>query len=447
MTRKKARPATRQPTEASPSTPIAASYESTGAAGVDLEVDVVVQLLGAVLADASDRLLPNDWIPRAVKVQRRDGPRGFDDITVEAVLPSGATANLFMQVKRELSLTADEGDFETYVRAVHARDVADPDAAWFAMVVAGKLTPACADVQAVAEWARMSESDADFASKCAAPGVLNAHKRAFIAAVTRHLEDLGGASIWRVLRRLRAAETDFADAASRDAQVLSERLATLLEPDCRTGEDLRQALRARVLREARSSPTYRRLSILADLDGAFHLTALPRIAPDLARLEDEAANALASIDTSIAGLSLLRSTLYAKARTLSEAKALRIVGDAGCGKSSILARLATVTDRRLVIKDDRASGRTWGEYAANLSVKLPAADILEALGARPGAVLAIDGADRLLSTERRGIVVDLLRAVATSATRTHWRIVTTARDIQTRDLVRDALLEVGLEAG
>ena len=127
----------RKATGASGSKPIAASYDSTGAAGVDLEVDLVVQLLGALLAEASDRLLPMTWTPRWVRVQRRDGPRGFDDVTVEAGLPNAPGVPVYLQVRRTFSLTADAGEFKNYVTSAQARDAANPTAPWSVRAIAG----------------------------------------------------------------------------------------------------------------------------------------------------------------------------------------------------------------------------------------------------------------------------------------------------------------------
>jgi len=352
-----------------------------------------------------------------------------------------------LQVKRTFSLTAQAGEFKDYVKSVEARDAEDPAAPWLAVMVTGKLTPALADVQALTEWARSAQSESDFASKCAAPGVLNAAKRAVLAAVAAHLQQ-SGSSAWRVLRRLRAAEVDYANESSRDAEQLRDRLAPLLVAGTRSAEDLRQALRARVLREARHSPTYTRAAVLAELDAGFSFVALPKLAPDLDRLHRETALALQSIDTAVAGISLLRQPLFATAQeALAGLRPLRLVGEAGCGKSMILARLAASAPRRLVFKDDRISGRTWAEYAGKLGISLSPDTILAALGDRPGAVLAIDGADRLLMSERRGVVLDLLRALALSPMRANWRLVTSGRDVQTRDLVRDALLELETDAG
>lgn len=435
-------------TGAAGSKPITASYDSTGAAGADFEIDVVVQLLGALLAEAGDRLLPSGWMPRWVRVQRRDGPRGFDDVTVDAGPREAPGTPVYLQVKRTFSLTAEAGELKDYVESVRARDAEDPAAPWFAVIVAGKLTPALADVQALTEWARSAQSESDFASKCQAPGVLNAAKRAVLAAVTAHLQGHAEPSAWRVLRRLRAAEVDYANENSRDAEQLRDRLGPLLTPGARSAEDLRQALRGRVLREARYSPTYTRASLLAELDAAFSFVALPRLAPDLDRLHREAALSLRSIDTGVAGVSLLRPALYGEAQeALAHARPLRLTGEAGSGKSMILARLAASAPRRLVLKDDRISGRTWPEYGGKLGLTLTPDTILAVLGDRPGAVLAIDGADRLLMSERRGVVLDLLRALAVSPMRANWRLVTSGRDVQTRDLVRDALLDLGMEPG
>jgi hypothetical protein len=101
--------------------------------------------------------------------------------------------------------------------------------------------------------------------------------------------------------------------------------------------------------------------------------------------------------------------------------------------------------RAIVLKDDRVSATSWAEHAAALGLELSAGDLLLEFAVRGPCVLAIDGADRLLLSQRRGVVTDLLKALAKSDLRDRWVLITTARDFQTRDLVVSALTDAGFE--
>jgi ABC-type hemin transport system ATPase subunit len=127
---------------------------------------------------------------------------------------------------------------------------------------------------------------------------------------------------------------------------------------------------------------------------------------------------------------------------------LRIVGEGGAGKSAVLRRLCERFGTPvLVLKDDRVDGRAWTAFAGQLGVTLSADEVVVEFASRGPCLLAIDGADRLLLSERRPVVEDLLAAISASPLRDRWSIVVSARDFQSRDLAADALAAAGLPAG
>ena len=127
---------------------------------------------------------------------------------------------------------------------------------------------------------------------------------------------------------------------------------------------------------------------------------------------------------------------------------LRLVGEGGAGKSAVLRRLAERFGRPvLVLKDDRVDGRGWSAFAGHLGVDLSAHEVAAEFASRGRCLLAIDGADRLLLSERRPVVEELLAAISASPLRDRWSIIASARDFQSRDLVADALVRAGLPVG
>src|SRR5687768_10597913 len=80
-----------------------ATYASTGAAGVNVEVDYAALLAVCLVAERGDRALPPGALPWRLSLQRRDGPAGFDDIVVEWRRESEAGVT-FVQSKRAFSV-------------------------------------------------------------------------------------------------------------------------------------------------------------------------------------------------------------------------------------------------------------------------------------------------------------------------------------------------------
>ena len=424
-----------------------ASYEATGGGGVDLEVDVTVQCLISLLTGGSDRALPPGHVAVGVKLQRREGPPGFDDVMMDGVREDGLRTTSFLQIRRSFSFTAEGGDMADFVRAIARRDASAPNEPWYATIVSEAMTPSPKDVRALTDSARRSESNEDFLSRWAAPGASNDGKRKALAAISAAAEAVAEGATWRVFRRLLVVDVDFAGSGSPGLSECLDRLSPItIEP---TPTALHTALRSLVLKEARISASYDRATLIEALGPAVRVRPDANVGRARERFGRESSDALASFDGDLGGLCLLRTTTFDEARAvLAATGTLRLVGEAGCGKSMLLGRLCTVaTMEVLVIKEDRISARTWREHAGAMGIDVPCRDFVDQTGASGEALLAIDGADRLLLSERRAVLTDMLRAIRESPTRSRWRIATTARDLQAQDLVSDALNALGLPLG
>lgn len=163
------------------------------------------------------------------------------------------------------------------------------------------------------------------------------------------------------------------------------------------------------------------------------------------------AQALAAIDDVLrhgdTSLSLIRSALWREARqTLDSDGIVRLTGEGGSGKSGLVRRLGeTFPGRVLAITDNRTTATSLQQHLGQIGIVADPADLFESMIVDEPALLLVDGADRLLLSGRRGIVVDAFRLIAKSKDRRRWRIATTARSYQERDLVADALSEAGFE--
>lgn len=177
-----------------------------------------------------------------------------------------------------------------------------------------------------------------------------------------------------------------------------------------------------------------------------HVSPLP---DDVAKLEAASDAALAAIEDSLRHgetcLSLVRPRLWQALRDgFQETGMVRIVGDGGAGKSGLLRRLGgAFSGPRLVLKDNRITATSLQQHLAQLDIASGIDELLDDLAGPAPALCLIDGADRLLMSERRGVVTDLLAALARSPARQRWKLVTTARTFQDHDLVTSALKDAG----
>lgn len=430
------------------SPPISGSYDSSGGAGQDLEASVIADALSAVIADEGHRALAQGVSLRRVTLQRRNGPRGFDDVVLLGQDPSGADHLAYLQVRRAFQIGKNP-EFANLVRWVRDHDLTHLEAGWDAVIVSDKVAPSIKDAGDLAQAAVSAVDQADFHDKWRAPKTLNKAKRAILEAVSAALAPDDAEGVWRVFKRLRIVEMDFGIEASRDDQLMVERLARSLEAGAGRARDLREALRSEALAKARLSASYDRAALTAIFGVRYGFIGSASHRKDLARLLDENGHALSAIETTLGEISLLRPELHARAlRHLGQARALRLTGEAGCGKSGLLARMAAgFNGPMVVIKEDRIASRTWSDHVQRLGGTISAADLVDELGATGRALLVIDGADRLLLSERRGVIQDLLTAIAARPAGEAWKILTTARTVHGQDIVRDALVRFELPTG
>ena len=428
--------------------PIGGAYDSSGGAGGDLEAFVVADALSVIIAGVGHRALPLDVTVDRLHQQRRTGPRGFDDLVLSGEDGSGLRHEAFLQVRRHFTIGDNDG-FAQLARAILAHERMHPDAPWSAAIVSDRLTPSITDADSLVQAARAALNAEDFFQRWRAPRTLNPGKRNVLNAVRKALGVEDGEEVWRVLRRLVLVEADFGLEASRDDQAMVDRLAVRLEAGGRGAADLRHGLRSLALNKARLSASFDRAALIAEFGARFAFAGSVPHRRDLARILAESAQALSSIDTTLADMSLLRPKVHDEAsQGLAGGPALRLNGEAGCGKSGTLARLvAGFAGPVVLIKEDRVEARHWSDHVQRLGASIGATDLVDELGGSGRALLAIDGADRLLLSERRGVVHDLLSAIASKPSGRAWKILTTGRTVRGQDIVRDALEHYGLATG
>lgn len=166
-------------------------------------------------------------------------------------------------------------------------------------------------------------------------------------------------------------------------------------------------------------------------------------------LKTASRTALNSIEDSLIhgdiSLSLIRGDIWSSARTaLSDDSILRLTGEGGTGKSAILRRLGqNFFGKLLVLKDSQIAAKSWQEYTASIGAPGTPSSVIERLSGSGPCLLLIDGADRLLLSDRRSVVTEILQEIAESPFAENWKIVTSARNYQGQDVVSSALKEAG----
>ena len=415
-----------------------ASIISTSGAGVSLEARIAATYLAATLAQASGPGDPAFLVVTQVGFQRTQPAAGFDDLHLRYVLPTGATTNIYLQIKRTLTGARSEEAFRRPIaNAARLLEDGSHDEARF-RIVASESAISTRDVDRARDAARLSDGAVDFWQRWGEPGSSSDSERAFTSAVKWVVEqEKGRADIelaWKIVARMDIVVVDADQAGSQaKARAVDQLQGTLLSGDRGEAVNLFDALCVFAEDAAKVAGGVDRSKLLGELVPRFQLEAAPSARSDLARIATDGDAALASIRDDVAGVSLLRAKLCDRLESvLVEAKGLRLGGEAGAGKSAILRRLADRKRSRgaglLVLKHDRLTGRTWAEHARNLNVATPLSQVVAELAAAGSAALVLDGFDRIVEAGFAELVREICQAIDASPSRSLWSCILSSRD-------------------
>ena len=174
-----------------------------------------------------------------------------------------------------------------------------------------------------------------------------------------------------------------------------------------------------------------RAVLLQDIAPRFRLRGIPAFVDDLATIRRLASTAMAEISDEIGSYHVDRSATVERAFALLETHRLvNITGLPGSGKSAILRNCAErlMAGPVLFLKSGLLNGSDWQEYAVakGLTNRDPV-ELLAEIGATGSTILFVDGIDRI-SSPRRAIVKDLMRAIIEEPALRQWRVLVSSRN-------------------
>lgn len=417
-----------------------ASPELTGGAGFTFEDVCAAVYLAALLGEETAPGLPDRTVV-GVAVQQAPSGRPLDDLVVTGRAQDGSEASLDLQIKHSLVASAapSNRDFRSVVARVWDTIKAptfrsDRDRAG---VITGQIAvgPRRA-LETISEWAR-STSDAPAFLRCFAGGTANETHRKIRDAVGTILTEqdatFGDDTLHKFFRHFVLVTFDFLHEGSTSRASGVTFLRTLLaDSDKGRAEDLSHRLQ-RVARDAAGrGAVFDRGTLLSQLHGSFRLAGAVSLRADLSLVAENTSRALSEIENTIDGLRLLRPKVDAAiAAAVNEHRYVQVTGLPGTGKSAALRAFAekcAANGPVLLLKADRLDGPSWASYATSLGlVSSHLKPLLQEIAAVGTPILFIDGLDRV-EVQNRGIVNDILNALAADPELATWHVVATVRD-------------------
>lgn len=418
------------------------SPELAGGAGFKFEDEVS----GAYLASLLTRTAApgtGDRVVTRVALQQRDFGEPLDDLIVDSIGLDGGEARLSVQVKSSLTISAatSNSDFREIVRDALAtlrktdfREGADR----FGVVTGYVATQKAKTLNQLIDFARNSVEAVHFFDRFSSRGHASQEARILLTDL-RALADayspapISDGELHRLISHFALIEFDFQSSASRARSDGVARAAQALTDEAAGQASL---LWSRLCHmgglAAKAAGVFDRPRLLREVKAVAPLQGLGALRPDLLRLSELSQAWVSDIEKDVSGVTVPRAALRkALIEKMAAGRLVQITGLPGSGKS-VLLRMeiedALAQGPVLFLKHDRLSGTSWTSFAtANGLTAASLDDVMAEVGSVGTPTLFIDGVDRI-EKEHRGVVLDVVRAVATVEGLKDWRIVMTLRD-------------------
>jgi hypothetical protein len=433
----------------------AASVISTGSGGVVFEHHVGASFLSALLIEG---FLPVFIAAKPATVHFQAKRLGWqtDDLVVEASDPQGRRHVLVCQCKRTFSVSTSDAECrQTFIAAwtdFHNRTLFDPAHDALVLIVHLGTNRILGDLGWLLTQVRASSSTDDFNQRRLGSGLLNRRSKADYEAIKKILIDqvgreLSDEEIWQFLKAFYVLSYDLAASPSQDEAWIKSMLALLStgaeEPTAASVSTWAQLVTVSG-QAALSGMSLRRQDLPADvlarhqrLGGTQHaaLNALRQHSDVvLNRIADDTAHAL----------SFPRNALANELQeACAQAQIVLIVGSAGSGKSVLAkrhVRSQAHDNFTFVFAAEEFRAAHIDKVLLDAQIGANWVTLRSLLALQNQKTVLVEGLERLLESEDRAALKDLLKAVASDRT---LQLLITCRDYHAETVERTMLRPSG----
>lgn len=409
------------------------STELTGGAGFNYEDQVVAYYLAALLLEG--HAAGCTGVVTSVAVQQA-AAHPMDDVVVEMMDVAGRRV-LGLQVKRALRLTAaaSNSDFLSTMaaaaatRQLHSFQVGR-DA--YGFVTEHVAMASYRSINRLIDWARSDVCGKDFVQRFESGGTAAAPERNLRLELLPLTETTSDDSEMEFYQHFVALRID----GLSEGGIMRGAIITQLQGLIPSGQKgLAELLFNRLCQIASDGAAHARkwtrATLVRQLRGVVRLSCAPTYAEDLKVIQQYSESNLEDILEEICGCHVERCGITEQiAEHLEKFRLVNLTGLPGCGKSVALkqcAKAALAKGPCLFLKADRLIGNSWSAFSATLGLQHTAEDILAEIGGVGTPILFIDGIDRV-SSDRKGLIIDLLRVIEGNESLGNWKVLATSRD-------------------
>ena len=408
---------------------------STGGGGDAFQQQVCAAFLGSVLTGCYLPVVPNST---AITIHLQAKRLGWntDDVVIECRDKNSKTRFIAAQIKRTFTISKADAECCATLQAAWAdfNNAAVFDQAKDALALIVHLGPnrLLGDFGWLLAQARASSSTDDFDKRLDGGGLLNKSSKkdyATIQAILKTGTSVTDQQIWSFLRAFYLLSYDFTQDGSQNQSNMESLLEYRAINHERASSDIWNELVTLVSNAAFKGKSFS----FADLPDKLKTVYQPIAGTEhaaLAKLQGHSKTILARVDDAgFEGFAFPRAELSEEiAEAASNLQVVLIVGSAGGGKSMLAKRLVHHLAEHefvMVLGAEELNAAHIDSVLTNAQVGMNFSSLQSILTLQPHKTILIEGLERLLESEQRGALKDLLKAA--SADRS-LRLVLTCRD-------------------
>jgi len=416
-----------------------ASTISTGGAGTTFEHQVSAAFLASVLTQT---FIPVFSSAVATKLHLQVGRLQWktDDFVVEALEQGTVRRLLAAQVKRTFTLGESNEDCREVFSAAWSdfrnHNLFNPDADALVLIVHLGTNRLLGDFAWLLQQARTAISLDDFKQRLVGAGTLNKRSKEDYELVTKIISSESGAApseydLWAFLRCFHVLSYDLTSSGAKDEASIKSLLAQLAtEGDpAAAAATTWQELKGLTSVGAGTGASYGRSDLPASIQARHRIVGVTEHQA-ITAIRAHSDIVLARVaDHGTGGLLFSRiEAAAAAAQALAHSPITIVVGPAGSGKSMLakhLIRSLTANEFTMAFSAEEFTAPHINQVLTNAQVGVNWSTLCSLLALHPAKIILLEGLERLLESDQRGALNDLINTAVTDPS---FRLVLTCRD-------------------
>jgi len=408
---------------------------SSGLLGAFFETRVQAAFAVLMLTGRIAPCLP-PWPIQKIKLQGHYAGFNTDDFIVFVKdIQSDKEAKLLAQIKHSISITEGDDNFKKVIQAAW-NDFNNPkiftlETDAFALITGPLNATDTNNVRTILEWARHSEDEKEFLFKVNKDNFSSKIKKKKLNAFRMQLRNANDGiaisehQLWDFLRHFHLIGYDL-DTEGSHRSLIQSLIA-------QSSDDDASSIWGKLVGEVQSfNPDAGTLSletISKEISNSFNPKKNPHFAQDIKKLNEHGKIILDGIRSRIGEFHIERKELFAKLIESSEENEfVFVVGERGCGKSSLVREYAEYLDEKTPVfclrTEDLDKPHLDNVFSA-IGLTSSLGDLAAGIALMPKKYLLIESLEKLLELQNKTAFTDLIQFIQKYP---GWTIIASGRD-------------------